>query len=667
VSRVGGKLGPYELVAELGRGGMATLFLARRVGPAGFSRPVAIKIIHREHQNDRGFLEMFLDEARLSARVQHPNVVHVEELGEDAGIPYLVMEYVDGVTLVDVMRALHKSGRSMPIEIAVAIAAQIADGLHAAHESTDDHGRPLGLVHRDVSPHNILLSSRGYVKLIDFGIARARGRLTTTALGEVKGKTAYLTPEQIAGEPTDRRGDVFALGIVLWEMLAMQRLFYAQSEAATLMRVREARADSPRTHRPEISEALEHVVMVALARAPADRFQTAYAFRRALLGACKEALFVEPAQLAPLVRDAARDALERRTAGVPEELREITSVGPATLTSLSDLDNRIGALTARDVPTLETLIAEARSSGDTSAELAASLRLANLLGGTKELARAWALFAELEPRLAEASVTIRAFAVSVRAYLCAQKGDIGGRLAANAEALELAEEAGLVRRAMHEGANIASAYGALGLYAEAERSLLVTRARARQLGSDDIAAQASLNLASIFMDQGRFVDAEAELAPAFEWAVMRGGRVAIVASIYRTELLCGMGLWTAAHAQGEKARALAVSRDDAELEVRALVHLSRASLALGDREGALSLSTLAYATREALGGLQEYEALLFLAHARALEANGRGEQAARVCEAGRARLLAIAGRISDAEHQRRFLEDVSTHAELMAR
>ena len=223
----GSHVGGYEIVAPLRAGGMASLYLARRIGPAGFSRPVAIKVVHAHLASDRAFVEMFLDEARLSARIIHPNVVHVEELGEAGGSFFLAMEYVHGTSLSVFLGRLVESRRMLAPEAACAIAMKVADGLHAAHEAKDEQGEPLQVIHRDVSPQNVLIGLDGHVKLIDFGVAKARGRMQQTEAGSLKGKLRYMAPEQAWGRAIDRRIDVYALGVVLWETLTARRLFSA--------------------------------------------------------------------------------------------------------------------------------------------------------------------------------------------------------------------------------------------------------------------------------------------------------------------------------------------------------------------------------------------------------------------------------------------------------
>ncbi len=307
----GSRIGGYEIVAPLRAGGMASFYLARRVGPAGFTRPIGIKVVHAHLAADRSFVDMFLDEARLSARIVHPNVVHVEELGESDGMFFLAMELVHGAPLSALLRRLSETHRVLTVPVACAIAMRVADGLHAAHEVKDDAGVLLEVVHRDVSPQNILVGADGRVKLIDFGIAKARGRLQETEGGSLKGKLRYMSPEQAWGKPLDRRSDVYALGIVLWESLTGRRLFGGETDMDALERVRAPQIPDPSELEDSVSPSIDAVLRTALAREPADRFDTAQAFRKALGHACPEAAKVEPDEIGALVRTLLGPDLDR--------------------------------------------------------------------------------------------------------------------------------------------------------------------------------------------------------------------------------------------------------------------------------------------------------------------------------------------------------------------
>jgi serine/threonine-protein kinase len=307
--RPGARVGPYEVMRRLSHGGMGSLYLARRMGPADFLRYVAIKVVHPHLAENKAFVRMFLDEARLSARIHHPNVVHVEDLGEVGGRYFLVMEYIHGTPLTNVLTNLSTASRRLRAEVAVAIAIGIADGLHAAHELRDEDGKPSGIVHRDVSPQNVLLSASGQVKLIDFGVAKARDRNHQSVTGSLKGKYAYMSPEQAYGREVDRRTDVYALGIVLWEMLTLKRMFQAENDIRVLEKVRNPRVPVPSAYAPGLPGELDRVVMRALARLPERRFESTRDLRLALLAAVPGAASVDATTLGTLVAATAPDEL----------------------------------------------------------------------------------------------------------------------------------------------------------------------------------------------------------------------------------------------------------------------------------------------------------------------------------------------------------------------
>lgn len=299
---VGDRIRDYEVVARLRSGGMATLFLGRRRGPGGFARPVAIKVIHPHLATDADFIQMFIDEAVLSARISHPNVVHVEDFGEEAGSYFLAMEYVDGCSLSQLIRALRNEGEGLSVEVATYLGIKIAAGLHGAHETLDEEGKPMEVVHRDVSPSNVLLSRDGHIKIIDFGIAKAQGRVQHTSTSSLKGKVRYMAPEQAYGKQVDRRTDVYCLGVVLWELLTMRPLFSGDNEFALLDVVRQPRAVPPSKYAPKVPPALDAAVMKALAPERSERPATAHEFRRMLVQAVPDALAVEHSALGDLVR-----------------------------------------------------------------------------------------------------------------------------------------------------------------------------------------------------------------------------------------------------------------------------------------------------------------------------------------------------------------------------
>lgn len=271
----GERLDRFELVAELASGGMATVYLARLSAVAGFQRLYAIKRLHPHLQREEEFVDMFLDEARLAARIHHPNVVSILEVGESKRGYYLVMEYIEGDTLAHLLARSAQQQTKLPVEVSVRIALDTLAGLHAAHELKDDQDQPLGVVHRDVSPQNVLVGIDGTTRITDFGVARAAARLTTTRTGQLKGKLAYMAPEQARGQGVDRRADLFALGIVLWEAFAMKRLFKGEGEAETLSRVLSEPIPKLRSVSPTLPAGIESVVMKALDRDVDKRFSTA--------------------------------------------------------------------------------------------------------------------------------------------------------------------------------------------------------------------------------------------------------------------------------------------------------------------------------------------------------------------------------------------------------
>jgi serine/threonine protein kinase len=282
MTAVGGMLGRYEVMKHLAQGGMAEVLLARSSGVSGFERYVVIKRIRGDQSRDEQFVKMFLDEARLAAALHHNNILQVHDIGEEAGEYFFTMEYLHGQDLRKLLRRCVDREELVPLEQVVMIVASAAAGLHFAHEHRGPDRQPLGIVHRDVSLSNIMVGYDGFVKVTDFGIAKAAMRSAETRSGVLKGKVAYMSPEQCLGKPVDRRSDVYALGIVLYELATARRLFKADSDFLTMSAIVDGNIPPPTTLRPEISPALEAIILKALARRPANRYQTADELRAAL-------------------------------------------------------------------------------------------------------------------------------------------------------------------------------------------------------------------------------------------------------------------------------------------------------------------------------------------------------------------------------------------------
>jgi serine/threonine-protein kinase len=280
------RVGRYEALRPIASGGMATVYLGRAEGARGFERQVAIKAMHPHLADDPEFVTMFLDEARMAANIRHPNVVPTLDVAEENGQLFLIMEYVEGLSLQGVKRALKK--QIVPVPIALRIALDMLAGLHAAHELTASDGTPMKLIHRDVSPHNVLVGVDGVSRIMDFGIARAEIRITSTRGAQVKGKTAYMAPEQIRAEPIDQRCDIYAAGIVTWELLTGERLFRADNEGSLVSLVLTGASRTPSQLNSTVTPAIDAVCMKALAPLADDRFATAAAFAEALEDAAGE-------------------------------------------------------------------------------------------------------------------------------------------------------------------------------------------------------------------------------------------------------------------------------------------------------------------------------------------------------------------------------------------
>ncbi len=304
-------IGRYSVHSELASGGMASVYFARLLGPSGFTRTVALKKPSALLAKDRDFAMMFIDEARLAARIRHPNVVSTLDVIETPDELAIVMDYIHGESLAKLSAAARARDEKVPLAIAAAILSDALHGLHAAHEATDERGEPLHIVHRDVSPQNVIVGADGITRIADFGIAKAAGRLRTTKDGAIKGKYAYMAPEQIRGEAVSRQTDTYAAAIVLWELLTGRPLFRGANEAETIYKCLEADVPPPSSVAPDVPPVFDAIVKRALAKAPGDRDVSARALAAEIE---KAAPAVRASEIGAWVESLAGATLAARTA-----------------------------------------------------------------------------------------------------------------------------------------------------------------------------------------------------------------------------------------------------------------------------------------------------------------------------------------------------------------
>ncbi|WP_437686816.1 serine/threonine-protein kinase [Sorangium sp. So ce176] len=351
----GQHLGRYELLIAIAQGGMGTVWAARERGGAAGNTIVAVKTMLPALSSDPRCKRMFLTESRIAARIKHPNVCAILDQGEQSGVLYFVMEWIDGDALVELLGgSTRKQGRPLPLPVAVRIAIESARGLHAAHELRDDDGTLVGLVHRDVSPHNILITRDGSVKIADFGVAKAVAHADnpTTNTGHMKGKILFMAPEQVYSEQLDRRSDIFALGIVLYQLTTGTHPFAASHDLATMARIaRPEPVDPPSSVVPDYPPALEAAVMRALAKDPAERFATMAELADAL-EAVEATLGGRREEVTGYIRDALASRAARRTAVLKDAVR--AADGRARGRPLSRLDPQ---RRARTIATAAALVA----------------------------------------------------------------------------------------------------------------------------------------------------------------------------------------------------------------------------------------------------------------------------------------------------------------------
>jgi len=310
------RLGRYETIRVIGTGGMAIVYLGRSIAEGGFERLVALKVMHSHIADDPDFVAMFLDEARLAARIRHPNVVPTLDVQRAEGNLFLVMDYVEGLSLRAIIRHLRKKKSRIEHGIALRVMVDMLNGLHAAQELVGPDDKPLNLIHRDVTPHNILVGVDGVTRLTDFGVARAESRLSSTRGTSLKGKVAYMSREQLMAEDMDRRSDIYTAGAVLWEALVGRRLFKAPSDGALVAKILEGAQKSPRDVDPNVPSGIDAVCMRALSPKPADRYETALEFVEAIEDAAHE--------------DGIRVASSRKVAAFTKDLTKRIEAAPAT-------------------------------------------------------------------------------------------------------------------------------------------------------------------------------------------------------------------------------------------------------------------------------------------------------------------------------------------------
>lgn len=315
--------GQYKLLERIAVGGMAEVFLAVRPGLEGFEKTLAIKRIRPHLSNEDAFLKMFLFEAKLAAQLQHPNVVQIFDLGKINNSYFIAMEYISGRDMSRVVPKAEKLGITFPLEYAMSIAASVLDGLSYAHAKTDDFGEPLNVVHRDITPENIMVGWNGNVKILDFGIAKANSQSDQTRAGEIKGKLSYMSPEQGMGKVLDERSDLFTLGVVLYEWITGYKLFTGENEMAILKSIIDGRIYPPSYFREDVPEAVEDILMKALAKDRDERYQTAREMQYEVQAWLNSQEFVPSnSHLANFMRQLFADEIEKERAALARAAQE---------------------------------------------------------------------------------------------------------------------------------------------------------------------------------------------------------------------------------------------------------------------------------------------------------------------------------------------------------
>ncbi|MBI2390645.1 MAG: serine/threonine protein kinase [Deltaproteobacteria bacterium] len=333
-------LGKYRLLAELGSGGAATVFLVVMRGPSGFSKLLVLKVLRPQLAEDSDVVSSFLDEARLAARLNHPNVVQTNEVGVEGGHHLIAMEYLDGVALNQLIDRVRRRGSSVPLGMHLRIIHEALNGLHYAHELTDFDGSPLELVHRDVSPHNLFVTFDGQVKMLDFGIAKFAGSSHDTQTGVIKGKIRYMSPEQLGGEKVDRRADVFSVGAMLWEAATGEKLWKGRGDVEIMSRVVAGEVPSPRELKPDANASLDRICRKALSKKREDRYASCLELQADL-----EKLLDElgdrttSRDIGRYLNETFRDLRLQRKAVIEAQLTSASRTGAGELPALGEIDH----------------------------------------------------------------------------------------------------------------------------------------------------------------------------------------------------------------------------------------------------------------------------------------------------------------------------------------
>jgi eukaryotic-like serine/threonine-protein kinase len=352
------RLGRYELLARLATGGMGEIFLARLSGAEGFEKLYVVKRILAHLADDARFRQMLIAEARIASKMSHPNICQVFELGETDGQLYIVMEYLEGVSVLPMLRRFSREGIVPELGFVAGVLQQVTDAMNYAHELKDRDGENLGIIHRDVTPSNIFITDAGVAKVLDFGIAKARGASTQTQEGTVKGKYAYMAPEQLKGSNIDRRVDIFALGTVLYEMLALRRLFQRKTDYLTFRAVMEQPIPDIRRYRPDLPDGVADALARALERDPGARFETARQFGTAILDGMQGVRPWSQGEISDFVNTNFSDEIGKRSQQVASVIHRTKSGTPSARSTMPLLIHPDDAMDEgdddEDFPSVET-------------------------------------------------------------------------------------------------------------------------------------------------------------------------------------------------------------------------------------------------------------------------------------------------------------------------